>query len=125
MNAVLTHQQRFDRLWKILIKEIKDKRDAGQLSVSEAAHRGSLHPQTLYKYISEERGSRVPQEAIYKLGAAAGWDEKDVQKELYGDARYGYLVDKCPEALDTMYEAIKNGQDPERISALVRLAFKK
>lgn len=115
---------RLQQFWTRLISELEAaKRDK---KLADVAKRSGLHVQTLYKYLKGERGKAVSYNSVNKLAKGLGYTDRQIKTELYGDERYAFLSDICPEILDEVYDAIhKKEIDKDRLHTMIKLLLNK
>lgn len=115
--------ERLQKLWERLIGELRLAKDRKELP--SVAAKAGCSIQSLYKYVNYERGKNVPYSSVYQLARGLGYSDDEIRSELYGDAKYLFMVDNHKLILDKIYDALINKEiDESKLSAMIDIMTK-
>ena len=115
--------ERMQKLWERLIGELRLAKDRKELP--SVAAKAGCSIQSLYKYVNNERGKNVPYSSVYQLAKGLGYSDDEIRNELYGDAKYLFMVDNHKLILDKIYDALINKEiDESKLNAMIDIMTK-
>lgn len=115
--------ERLQKMWGRLIGELRLAQERRELPA--VAKRADCSTQALYKYLNNERGKNVPYKSVQKLAKGLGYTDDEIRSELYGDAKYLFLVDNHKKTLDRVYDALVNKEVTEdKLNAILDIVTK-